>query len=117
MLELPPPAIAAIPDSEDPLFHAVLAGDVKKVKALIREKADPNIVNDMGFTPLIYAAMEGHEVVVSTLIEYGAEVNGVGLSSSDKFLRGFAQTFGLPPRDTLEIVGFFSRSAVTYAAR
>lgn len=113
----PPLSITAIPYSDDPLFHAVLADDVKGVEALLSAGADPNMVSSMGFTPLTYAAMEGYVEVASTLIEYGADANEVGLSGSDSFLYVFAKTFGMPTHDALEVGGFFGKSAVTYAAR
>ena len=52
-----------------------LIGDLPKVKYLVEQKADVNITNTSGSTPLIVASSEGHKNIVAYLLEHGANVN------------------------------------------
>lgn len=57
------------------IFKAVKDGDLKAVKNAIEDNGDVNATNNVGFTPLILAAMLGYEDIVEFLIEKGANVN------------------------------------------
>jgi tetratricopeptide (TPR) repeat protein len=60
------------------IHDAVKAGDLAKVKALIKD--NPKLVSsrdDFSKTPLHIAAQEGHKDVVELLLAKGAEVNAV----------------------------------------
>jgi ankyrin repeat protein len=60
--------------SRYPLFAAVLAADVQRVKSLLAAGADVN--RDInGFTPLHYAALKGNVTLASLLLENGAQVD------------------------------------------
>ena len=63
--------------SHDSLLRAAAkAGDVHTVRALIgKGKADTNKTDHRGQTPLLLAALKGHELVVAALIEGGAQVD------------------------------------------
>ena len=50
-------------------------GHVQCVKLLVKEGADVNAWNDLGYTALTYAAGNGHADVVNTLIRAGTDVN------------------------------------------
>ena len=54
-------------------------GYLDVVTTLIAKGADVNKVNTNGSTPLYRAAVKGHKVIVSKLLEHGA----------DKSIRGF----------------------------
>ena len=54
------------------LFEAVSDGNVKLVKRLLGEGADPNIAENNGTTPLMEAATDGSKVMVELLLSYGA---------------------------------------------
>ena len=52
---------------------ASMNGDEAMVKTLLRLGADPNSVNQVGYTPLSYGATSGNPAVVEALLAYGAE--------------------------------------------
>jgi ankyrin repeat protein len=56
---------------------AALGGDLESVKLLVQFKAD---INPQGWTPLMYAAFNGHVAVASYLTEVGAKVDAQSAS-------------------------------------
>jgi len=50
-------------------------GDLENVMKALKEGADPNIVDDRGMRPLLWAALRGHFAVVKYLAENGAGIN------------------------------------------
>lgn len=63
------------PWDEPPLHNAAKIGDLKQVKALIKQGIDVNSKNKQGATPLHWAAFKGHVDVAKVLIKHGAKVN------------------------------------------
>ncbi len=61
------------------LFEAVARGDLDEVKRLVAKGADVNSVDQWGNTPLHWAAIYGHAVVVDHLVAHGADVKAVNL--------------------------------------
>ncbi|XP_071636453.1 uncharacterized protein [Temnothorax longispinosus] len=59
------------------LHYAAWKGYDRIVNILLQNKADPNAVNDKGFTPLHYAAKFSHLKVVKLLLSNGAVYNAV----------------------------------------
>jgi ankyrin repeat protein len=57
------------------LAAAARAGGLAKVKALIAQGADPNSLDDRGFTPTSGAVFYGKKDVVKYLLQNGADVN------------------------------------------
>lgn len=57
------------------LFDAVQAGNEKAVIMLIEKGADPNAINDMGASPLHFAAVSGEIILIRNLLENGANPN------------------------------------------
>jgi ankyrin repeat protein len=57
------------------LHGAAAAGDVDGVKSLLKEGYDPNEFDDLGKTPLHYAAEHAHLSVLAELIASEADVN------------------------------------------
>jgi ankyrin repeat protein len=57
------------------LHKAAFAGDVERVKELLKKGADPNTKDKKGRTPLHAAAYKGHVEVVKLLLEHGADPN------------------------------------------
>ena len=55
---------------------ACIKGDLERVRQLIQEGQDVNRGNRFGWTPLMLAALNGHDQVVQELIRAGADVNG-----------------------------------------
>ena len=58
-----------------PLHAAVLRSDAPAVAALLAEGADPNVADERGMTPLVWAVYGGYEDIVELLCEGGADVN------------------------------------------
>jgi hypothetical protein len=56
-----------------PLIMAVLSGNVRAVRALLRGGADPNHITQSGWTPLLYAARAGTRALLDTLLLAGAD--------------------------------------------
>ncbi len=57
------------------LHKAASAGDVERVKELLKKGANPNTKDIDGQTPLHMAASGGHFDVVKLLLEHGADPN------------------------------------------
>jgi ankyrin repeat protein len=62
-----------------PLEKAVLAGDARRVAALLREGADPNDSNEYGDPMLLLAVRKEQTDVARALIDGGADVNRPGV--------------------------------------
>lgn len=81
------------------LFTAVLAGDVAKTAALLKNGADCNASNEEGATPLMLAAGAGHLELVELLIKAGAKVDAAdarGWTALFKALFNYEQNRGFP---------------------
>ena len=71
-----PSAASASPEErKEQLIVAAMAGDVRKVEALLKDGADPNTRGEGEETVLMLAAVNGHDSVVRLLISKGANVN------------------------------------------
>lgn len=57
------------------LHFAAQDGDLELVKRLLNEGYQPNVFDDLGWTPLHYAAKGGHLDVMRLLLASGADVN------------------------------------------
>lgn len=60
---------------ETRLYRAVKNGDIRTVKKLLRDGADPNAANNHKLTPLHHAAYWGETEIVEALLKAGADVN------------------------------------------
>jgi ankyrin repeat protein len=66
---------ATNPDDEKTALHyAVERDNIEIVRMLLDAKADPNIKNEFGDTPLAFAAASGSEELIEALIEGGADL-------------------------------------------
>lgn len=64
------------PGFSQDVFEAARNGDLKQLKALIKQHPDTvNAVNAMGFNPLMIACYRGQEKAAKLLVENGADVN------------------------------------------
>ena len=62
----------------DSLLHiASLRGDHGAVAMLLGAGIDPNILGDMGYTPLHYAALGKHRKTADLLISFGARPDAI----------------------------------------
>ena len=59
-----------------PLIEATLAGDVERVRSLLRTGTDPNLLYHTN-TALTYAARDGFTDIARVLIDSGANVNWI----------------------------------------
>ncbi len=57
------------------LHHAAHEGDVRAVKVLLAEGADPNAFQEFGFTPLHFAADHEQFEIVRLLLDAGSNIN------------------------------------------
>jgi len=64
-----------MPPQDLAVFNAVQKGDIKAVKQYLDAGGDVNAKNSVGFTPLHYAAHEGHMEIAELLITNSADVN------------------------------------------
>jgi ankyrin repeat protein len=72
---VPDPVVQQATLQANLLLHDVAkCGDVKKVKQLLDEGKPTNVVDELGYTPLHWAAQNGHEPVVKLLVENGADL-------------------------------------------
>jgi len=67
--------IRAFCPSGNPLFAAVLKNDADKVYRCIRDGQNPNVKNELGLTPLHFAAANGLERCAEALLDSGASID------------------------------------------
>lgn len=60
-------------NGETQLFRAVKNGDIRTVKKLLRDGADPNMANNHKLTPLHHAAYWGETEICDMLLKAGAD--------------------------------------------
>ncbi|XP_062510311.1 ankyrin repeat and SOCS box protein 3-like [Corticium candelabrum] len=65
----------------DVLATVCADGNYNAVEILLNEDADPNQANTHGFKPLCLAAFWGHEKICKLLLEKGADINGVNMTT------------------------------------
>jgi ankyrin repeat protein len=81
---------------EEQLHFAAMDGDAERCVRLIAEGYDPNCFDQIGNTPLHYAAEGEHFDCVNTLLSRGARVNALDESRiGDTALAHVAQTCSL----------------------
>ena len=66
-------AIVTFPARGATLHDAVQMGDVERIKDLVATGADVNAPDAAGFTPLHYAARQGHAGAIEALFAAGAQ--------------------------------------------
>lgn len=72
------------------LQDATTSNDIDSVRKLIAKGENVNALNELGKTPLNWAAVMGRKDIVELLLEKGADINGVGRYSGAA-LHGAAQ--------------------------
>jgi ankyrin repeat protein len=77
----PPVLNESFPIAEPALSHAVIAGDVARVKEIIGAGADVNMKDALDRTPLHLAAFHGQVEIIDLLIAHGADVNARDLTA------------------------------------
>jgi ankyrin repeat protein len=65
------------PANAVPLLAATLDGDVSRVKSLLADGVDPDILDDHRNTALIYAARDGETEIAELLLEAGADAGWI----------------------------------------
>ena len=68
-------SIRRFPPKAQALMTAVRANDVTGVKAQAEEGAPLSFADEQGFTPLLWAARQGYDGIVSELLNHGADPN------------------------------------------
>ncbi|MVX34832.1 MULTISPECIES: ankyrin repeat domain-containing protein [Myroides] len=72
-------------------FQAIDKQDIAQVKRLIRDKANLEVVNKKGQTPLMYALYKAYNDIASLLIDAGANVNAQDDMLNSPFLYAGAE--------------------------
>ena len=62
-------------NGETRLYRAVRSGNIKEVKRLLKDGADPNVADNHGLSPLHQAAYWGETGIVEALLKAGASVH------------------------------------------
>lgn len=62
-------------DNPESLIDAIKNKDIKRLKCILDNHANPNKANASGWTPLMEAASLGHEDSIEMLIKYGANIH------------------------------------------
>ena len=56
-------------DNNENLFYAVSNGHLEAVKILLQLKANPEVTDAQGWTPLMWAANNGHKQILEHLLK------------------------------------------------
>lgn len=80
--------------SPETLSHAILKGNISRVKKFLAQGGDVNTEGMLGSTPLMIAAGEGHVELTRLLIDNGAHINHQGLLGETALME--AAMFGYP---------------------
>jgi ankyrin repeat protein len=78
------------------LHRAAAEGDIAAARALIAEGVPLCDFDDIGYTPLHYAAREGHHAMVELLLSAGADVNAREEESNSNTAVSVAASHGTP---------------------
>jgi ankyrin repeat protein len=68
-------AVVAMAQDPEKFYSAIRQNNLTELKALLDQKADANVADDRGITPLMYAAEIGSVEAMRLLIDRGADVN------------------------------------------
>lgn len=61
--------------NQPPIVQAAYQGDIESVNALLKNGADPDTQNAIGWTALMFGAADNNINLVNLMLEYGANVN------------------------------------------
>ncbi|MHB8863397.1 MAG: ankyrin repeat domain-containing protein [Pirellulaceae bacterium] len=70
-----PEVVVSDPVADAALREACTRGDLQAAQQAIGDGADVNVADENGRTPLMWAAYDGHEAIVATLLHHKARVN------------------------------------------
>lgn len=62
-----------------PIHHAASGNCIEGLEKLLNKSADPDCLDNNGWTPLHWAALQGHHTVVDMLIAAGCKIDAVDL--------------------------------------
>jgi len=57
------------------MWQPAMEGDISRVEFLLGKGTSPNATDKSGYTPLHYAARQGHHQICTLLVQYGANLN------------------------------------------
>jgi ankyrin repeat protein len=77
-----------------PLHYAAFDGNVSAVRALLRDGADPSVVDANGWTPLHAAAQTHSPELVEVLLEHGAPVDAEDIYGNTPLFRAVFESRG-----------------------
>ncbi len=73
------------------LVEAAYLGDLPRLDALLAQGAETEVLDAHGYTPLLWAAQQGHEAVVDALLAQGANVEARSRAGHSALLIAVAQ--------------------------
>ncbi len=83
------------------VFFALAKNNIDIVKYLISQKCDLNLSDTYGYTPLVYACMQGSDEICEMIINAGADVN-------------YTFTFNEDNCSPLMLAAFYKRAVIMY---
>ena len=72
----------SFPIAEPALSHAVIAGDIARIREMLDAGADVNAKDGLDRTPLHLAAFHGRTEIIDLLVAHGADVNARDLTAT-----------------------------------
>src|SRR4051812_46371439 len=75
-----------------PLWWAAMEGDLKELRRLLANGAEPNVGDSERLTPLSVAAVWGHAEAIELLLQHGADPNLVDCNGTSPLQKVAAET-------------------------
>jgi len=96
-------------DDEPAIHRAARNSEVRVVRELIEQGADPDEMNSEGFTPMFWASMTGCADLAKLLINRGGDVNAIDTMQTGLSVLALAKLMGYH-----EIAGLLTSAGARY---
>jgi ankyrin repeat protein len=85
------PSTDSVDEAETNLLEGAHDGNIEQVIAALKAGAEIEVVDNRGMTPIIWAALRGHQDVVKVLLEKGANINSTNWAGWTPLMQACAQ--------------------------